>query len=138
MDAERMAEWGERLVEHGDVLREIFPGPAGTGDQALEQWVRSSADCVWHPACTCRMGNDAASVVDERLRVHGLHQLRIADASVMPTLTSANTNAPIMMIGEKASDLILATASKAVRCQKTLNLSVHNHRRCDWPICVRP
>jgi choline dehydrogenase-like flavoprotein len=96
----------QRLIDRGDVVRELLPGPAAMDDQALEQWVRTSAECVWHPACTCRMGHDAQSVVDDQLRVHGLRQLRIADASVMPTLTSANTNAPTIMIGEKAADLI--------------------------------
>jgi choline dehydrogenase len=95
-----------RLFERGDVLREMLPGPAASDDQALEQWGRSSAECVWHPACTCRMGHDERAVVDDRLRVRGMGRLRIADASVMPTLTSANTNAPTIMIGEKAADLI--------------------------------
>jgi choline dehydrogenase len=62
---------------------------------------------VFHPCGTCKMGHDGMAVVDDQLRVHGIQGLRVADASIMPTLVSANTNAASIMIGEKASDLIL-------------------------------
>ena len=70
---------------------------------------------MFHPTSTCRMGSDVTAVVDERLRLHGFQGLRVADASIMPTVVSGNTNAACVMIGEKASDMILADASaKAV------------------------
>ncbi len=71
-----------------------------------EQWVRQTCETYHHQAGTCKMGIDAMSVVDPRLRVHGIEGLRVADASIMPTVTSGNTNAPAIMIGEKAADLI--------------------------------
>ena len=88
----------DAMIDRGDVVKELLPGVTVTNDIALEQWARSSAESVWHPACTCRMGPDVDAVVDERLRVHGLRGLRVADASIMPYITSANTNAPTIMI----------------------------------------
>ena len=79
--------------------------PAGDR-QALTNFVRSNATTVWHPVGTCRMGQDQMSVVDSQLRVRGIEGLRVADASVMPTIPSGNTNAPAIMIGEYAADLI--------------------------------
>lgn len=86
---------------------EIEPGAKATSRQALEEYLRSTAGTVWHPAGTCRMGSDNGSVLDPQLRVRGIQGLRVADASVMPVITSGNTNAPTIMIGEKAADLIL-------------------------------
>jgi choline dehydrogenase len=81
------------------------PVPA-RGDSALPDFVRANATTVWHPVGTCRMGRDRMAVVDPQLRVHGIDRLRVADASIMPTIPSGNTNAPAIMIGEHAADLI--------------------------------
>ena len=76
-------------------------------DRDIERAIRESADSVYHPVGTCKMGSDSDAVVDERLRVHKVKNLRVVDASVMPTLVGGNTNAPTVMIGEKAADMIL-------------------------------
>ena len=78
----------------------------------LLNWARERGTTIYHPVGTCKMGSDAMAVVDEELRVHGVRNLRIADASIMPTITSGNTNAPTIMIGEKLSDLVLAVNRK--------------------------
>jgi choline dehydrogenase len=90
-------------------VTEIAPG-AGRSDDEILDWVKGAAETTYHLVGTCKMGSDAASVVDARLRVHGIAALRIADASIMPTLTSGNTNAPSIMIGEKAADMVLKDA----------------------------
>jgi len=74
-------------------------------------WARNTAVTIYHPTGTCKMGNDPMAVVDERLKVHGINGLRVADCSIMPVITSGNTNAPAIMIGEKASDMILEDAA---------------------------
>jgi choline dehydrogenase-like flavoprotein len=89
------------------VVEELEPGPDITTDEALEDYLRNGVSTVYHPVSTCRMGGDHASVVDPQLRVRGVAGLRVADGSVMPRVTSGNTNAPCIMIGEKAADLIL-------------------------------
>ncbi|MDA9147506.1 GMC family oxidoreductase N-terminal domain-containing protein [Gammaproteobacteria bacterium] len=76
-------------------------------DEDIEQAIREDADTVYHPVGTCKMGSDEMSVVNERLKVHSVSGLRVIDASIMPTLVGGNTNAPTIMIGEKASDMIL-------------------------------
>ncbi len=81
--------------------------PSDASDADIINLIRRNASTTWHPTSTCRMGTDARAVVDGALRVRGIERLRICDASVMPTMTSGNVNAPIMMIAEKASDLIM-------------------------------
>ena len=88
------------------VVREHLPGPETASDEALMAYARAYATTVFHPCGTCKMGSDAKAVVDARLKVHGISGLRVADASIMPTMTSGNTNAPTIMIGEKAADMI--------------------------------
>lgn len=76
-------------------------------DDELRSFIRQKAESIYHPVGTCKMGNDKSAVVDSCLRVRGVDQLRVVDASIMPTLIGGNTNAPTIMIAEKASDLIL-------------------------------
>ena len=90
---------------------EIAPGASIDNDNDLLDWVRNNAETTYHPIGTCKMGSDPMAVVDDQLHVHGMAGLRIADASIMPTLTSGNTNAPSIMIGEKASRMILKDAA---------------------------
>ena len=92
------------------VVEEIDPGDKITSDEALLAYCRARGTTIYHPTSTCRMGNDPLAVVDQRLRVRGVEGLRVIDASVMPDLVSGNTNAPVIMIAEKASDLLLQDA----------------------------
>jgi choline dehydrogenase len=87
---------------------EMAPGSAVSSDQEIAEYIRQTATTFWHPVGTCKMGNDSLAVVDTQLRVHGIEGLRVADSSVIPTITSGNTNSPTIMIGEKAADLIKA------------------------------
>lgn len=112
------------LVESVKLMREIYaqpalkpfsgaelkPGSEIRTDAQIESWVRANVGSSKHPTSTCRMGADTMAVVDPELRVNGIQGLRVADASVMPDLVSGNTNAPTIMIGEKASDMILGRA----------------------------
>jgi len=82
------------------------PGPATAADDALLQYARETGGSVYHQAGTCRMGEDPGAVVDSRLRVRGIDGLRVIDASVMPTLTTGNIQAPVIMIGEKGAAMI--------------------------------
>jgi choline dehydrogenase len=88
----------------------IFPARTDLSDAELAEFVRAKAETVYHPVGTCRMGNDPGAVVDPQLRVRGVDGLRVVDASVMPTLPGGNTNAPTIMIAERAADLIRAAA----------------------------
>jgi choline dehydrogenase len=94
---------------------EIAPGAHLQTDEEILGWVRNNAETTYHPVGTCKMGSDPMAVVDSELRVHGIEGLRIADASIMPTLTSGNTNAPSIMIGEKCAAMVLAAATSRDR-----------------------
>jgi choline dehydrogenase len=89
---------------------EFKPGPQHQSDEALMQAAADLGTTIFHPVGTCRMGRDAAAVVDDRLRVHGVERLRVIDASIMPTITSGNTNAPTVMIAEKGAEFVLSDA----------------------------
>ena len=88
------------------ISSEHLPGSEIRSDDEIEAFFRENGGCVSHQVGTCKMGNDRMAVVDNRLRVHGLQGLRVADASIMPTLISGNTNAATIMIGEKAAHMI--------------------------------
>ena len=106
--ARLLRQFAETPALAGLIEAEIAPGPDVTTDAEMLEDCRQRAGTVFHPVSTCRMGPDPSrDVVDARLRVHGLENLRIADASIFPTLTSGNTNAPAIMVGEKGADLIL-------------------------------
>ena len=85
---------------------EFLPGEQVTADDELIHFIREFATTIYHPACSCRMGRDPLAVVDERLRARGIAGLRVADASIMPRIINANTNAPCIVIGEKAAAMI--------------------------------
>jgi len=91
----------------GIVDGELSPGPGVVSDDEIMDWARIAGATCFHPVGTCKMGSDPLAVVDDRLRVHGISGLRVADASIMPTLTSGNTNAPSIMIGEKAARMVM-------------------------------
>ncbi len=91
---------------------EFSPGRDVAKDDEILDWIRNNAQTAYHPIGTCRMGPEGRStVVDDRLRVHGIKGLRIADASIFPTIPSGNTNSPPIMVGEKAADLLRADAA---------------------------
>jgi choline dehydrogenase len=87
--------------------KELAPGPTMSSDEELTKWLRATAMTTFHPVGTAKMGNDPMAVVDARLKVHGIEGLRVADASIMPIISSGNTNAPSIMIGEKCAEFIL-------------------------------
>jgi len=112
----------ERLVRGFKLVRDILKQPAlarfggrelaatagAQTDEQIERVIREHADTIYHPVGSCRMGNTDMDVVDAQLRVHGLQGLRVVDASIMPRVVSGNTNAPVMMVAEKAADMIRA------------------------------
>ena len=117
----------ERLVQGFKMTRTILGQPAlarlggrelpqsasARTDEEIERFVRDHADTIYHPVGTCRMGNGPLDVVDAQLRVRGIDGLRVVDGSIMPRLVSGNTNAPIIMIAEKAVDMIRSARSPA-------------------------
>ncbi|MDX6432192.1 MAG: choline dehydrogenase, partial [Streptosporangiaceae bacterium] len=111
-------EWVEAVRTARNILRqramaaydggELSPGPAVETDEQILDWVARDGETALHPSCTCRMGVDDLAVVDPlTMKVHGLQGLRVVDASVMPYVTNGNIYAPVMMVAEKAADLIL-------------------------------
>jgi choline dehydrogenase-like flavoprotein len=112
----------QRLVRGFRLMRQVLQQPAlaqlggqesqasawAKSDEEIERFVRDHADTVYHPVGSCRMGPGPQDVVDAQLRVHGVQALRVVDASIMPRIVSGNTNAPVIMIAEKAADMIRA------------------------------
>jgi len=94
-------------------VTELSPGADHSSDDEILAWIKATGETTYHPVGTCKMGSDPMAVVDNQLRVHGIAGLRIADASIMPTLTSGNTNAPAIMIGEKVADMVLQSVRAA-------------------------
>ena len=88
------------------IASEFQPGPQVESDEQLLDYARRRGGTVYHPTSTCKMGSDPMAVVDAELRVHGIEGLRVADASIMPTVVSGNTNAATIMIGEKLADMV--------------------------------
>src|SRR6185312_16065890 len=97
------------MAQHS--VAEILPGPAVISDEDIADYSRRFGTTIYHPVGTCRMGEGPGAVVDSRLRVHGIAGLRVIDASVMPTLTTGNTNAPTIMIAEKGAAMIREDAA---------------------------
>jgi choline dehydrogenase len=93
---------------------ELLPGPQIKTDADIVDFIRRTGTTTYHFVGTCKMGQDAMAVVDERLRVHGIQRLRVADASIMPMIVSGNTSVPCMMIGEKCADMVLSDAAAAM------------------------
>jgi choline dehydrogenase len=99
---------------------ELHPGPDAKDDHALRAHIAKFTETLYHPVGTCKMGQDAAAVVDSELRVHGVEGLRVVDASIMPTIVGGNTNAPTIMIAEKAADLIKGGAARTESYSESL------------------
>jgi choline dehydrogenase len=97
------------------IVRELAPGDAMQSDAQLADFIRATGKTSFHVSGTCKMGHDEMAVVDNRLRVRGVNNLRVVDASIMPTVTSGNTNAPSIMIGEKGADMIIQDATANAR-----------------------
>jgi len=110
-------EWVEAIRKSREIIgqsafdtlrgKEIAPGAEAQTDDEILDFVAREGESAYHPSCTCRMGHDDMSVVGSDLKVHGVENLRVVDASVMPYITNGNIYAPVMMIGEKAADTIL-------------------------------
>ena len=87
--------------------KRITPSPDIKNDEEINIWIKKTSTTDYHPSGTCKMGNDSNSVVDENLKVHGMNNLFVVDASIMPNIVSGNLNAPTQMIAEKFSDILL-------------------------------
>jgi choline dehydrogenase len=107
------------------VTRPLQPGWGDVGDAEIADYLTAHAGTIYHPAGTCRMGADPDSVVDPALRLRGVENLRVADASIMPAVTSGNLNAPCMMIGEKAAELVLGDRRRGATVPSTGNMTRH-------------
>ncbi len=105
--------WFEAPALKRYFVAETAPGPDVQTDDEFLAYARQTGTTVFHATCSCRMGPDPMSVVDDQLRVHGMERLRVIDASVMPAVTSTNTNAPTIMIAERGADLIRQAAKVA-------------------------
>ena len=114
-------EWGEAVRCAREILNqpafdefnagELSPGSEVEKDEDVLDWVAKDGETALHPSCTCKMGTDGMSVVDPKsMKVHGVENLRVVDASVMPYITNGNIYAPVMMLAEKAADLILGNS----------------------------
>jgi len=115
-----------RRLANTDALKSLLteeyaPGAGVQGDNALLDFARTSGATIFHPSGTCKMGSDPMAVTDQRLRVHGIANLRVVDCSIMPTLVSGNTSAPVVMIAEKASDMILDDARAGMAWRPDIN-----------------
>lgn len=114
-DDVRRSVWGFKLAEKLGMTEAFAPyrkgwydfAPRPTDDIEIEDLIRATGETLYHPTSTCKMGDDAMAVVDAELKVHGIKALRVVDASIMPNVTRGNTNAPVVMIAEKAADMIL-------------------------------
>ena len=94
--------------------RELKPGINITSDAGLDEFIRQHSESAYHPSCTCSMGVGEFAVVDAVARVHGVQSLRVIDASIMPDITNGNLNAPVIMMAEKLSDVILGKEPEKV------------------------
>jgi len=116
-------EWVEAIRCSRDIIgqtafdglrgKELSPGPEAQSDEEVLDFVAREGESAYHPSCTCKMGYDDMAVVDKELKVHGVENLRVVDASIFPSITNGNLYAPVMMVAEKAADIILGNAPEA-------------------------